>query len=100
MKKILLTLTLLLASTAAYANWWSLDGNVNVTNTQVTFSARNNTGQPVYCRGYVYGQTQAGETANFFVDGWVQNGGWVRGHVSTWGNRYLVSGWAEINCRF
>jgi hypothetical protein len=101
MKKLILAVSLLVMSAAAHAaGWWSLDGDVSITNTQVTFSARNNTGRAVYCRGYVYGRTQFGEVANFFVDGWVQNGQWVRGYVNTTGNRYLVAGWADISCRF
>ena len=100
MKKLLLAITLLVASATAYANWWSLSGDVQISQQQVTFSALNNTGRAVYCRGYVYGESNYGEVGNFFVDGWVANGAYVTGHVTAWGNRFLVNGWAEINCRF
>lgn len=103
MKKLIAALfgfTLLtLASSTAFAQWWSAQARVDVRQTVVQAVVYNGLDRPIYCQGYAYGRTYSGHTLNAWGSGGILPGRSATIYVYTNPQNPFVNGWANIRCR-
>ena len=101
LKALLIALSVSLASTSAFAQWFPARINMLVLPGQVSAEVFNPYYEPIICRGEVYGQTIQGPVFNaFFIEQFLPAGGFRYAFVQTTPFAPFIGGWANIYCRF
>lgn len=98
MKKLILALTIALASLQTFA-WWPTQAYVSYNRTLVSASVYNHYGRPIICNANVYGRTMYGNVFNGAM--WNQviwPGQYAYAYVYSGYADPFIGGWANAHC--
>ena len=99
MKKLLLTVVLLLSANLYAFNWMPATMQIYVGAQQIQGQVFNNTPYAlIKCRGRIFGRTQYNQVgyANFCLN--IPRGGYAYAYLTAYGINYFTQGWSEVYC--
>lgn len=97
MKLLVSLLFALLVPAMSYA-WWTPQVQHSVTPYYVQAQVNNPSPYPVFCQGYVYGNTQMGQSVYAWFTSTVPGYGYAYAYVYANPPYIFVSAWSEIYC--